>query len=305
MNLNDLEAEDIIIDKELRDLIPPLSNSEEDQLFKNLKEDGIRDPLVVWMRETEVKKDKSIYSYTLLDGHHRLEYAKKNLATFDVKVAYEVETREDAIIWMCHNQLGRRNISSIDKVALGLRMEGALKEKAKANSMANLKNSSTELANLPSRERVVDVREAVAAAVNMGARTYDKGKVVLANSTPQQIQAIRDGDASVHSRFVEITAEKEVSKEKNIQSNNPYQEDYTPEEKAEIDQKVRDAREKEKNARDHAKLKETKQQLRIAGVTNDANYWITKGLANFAMINKGEEKEAGIEIRKWLDEHGF
>ena len=288
MNLNDLEAEDIIIDREFRDLIPPLTNSEEDQLEQNIMIEGIRDPLVVW-------------DETLVDGHHRLEIAKKRGLKFNV-VKIRFASRNDAIIWIVKNQIGRRNLESIDKVALVLRMEGALKEKAKAQQIR--KPSDSVSANSP-EQKPIDVREEVAAAVNMGSNTYSKAKKVLANSTPQQIQAIRDGDASIHSRYVEITAEEEVLRKKNIQFNNPYQKDYTPEEKDEIDQKVRDAREKEKNDRDHAKLKETKQQLRIAGVTNDANYWITKGLANFAMINKGEEKEAGIEIRKWLDEHGF
>jgi len=49
----------------------------------------------------------------------------------------------------------------------------------------------------------------MSSVIGMGKATYDKGKVVLENSTPQQIQAIRDGDASINGRFAEIMAENE------------------------------------------------------------------------------------------------
>jgi hypothetical protein len=41
----------IVIDKEFQSLIPPLASEERQQLEQNIKEDGCRDPLVVWRQE--------------------------------------------------------------------------------------------------------------------------------------------------------------------------------------------------------------------------------------------------------------
>src|SRR5689334_20469111 len=50
----------IIIDDEIRALIPPLTTDERTQLMENLQAEGCRDPLVVW-------KGHGV----LLDGHNR------------------------------------------------------------------------------------------------------------------------------------------------------------------------------------------------------------------------------------------
>ena len=58
----------------------------------------IRDPLVIW-------------NGTILDGHNRYRIYKKHpglrFQTRDVKLS----DRNEAIIWICKNQLGRRNLT--------------------------------------------------------------------------------------------------------------------------------------------------------------------------------------------------
>jgi len=50
----------IQIDPEFRDIIPPLTKSEFDQLEKNLIEEGCREKVIVW-------------NSFLIDGHNRYE----------------------------------------------------------------------------------------------------------------------------------------------------------------------------------------------------------------------------------------
>jgi hypothetical protein len=89
----------IKIDPEFRDLIPPLSEVELEQLHINISNRGCLTPLVVW-------KEEGI----LLDGHNRYAFCKKCDYDYDVK-ELKFASREQAKIWVIENQLGRRNIS--------------------------------------------------------------------------------------------------------------------------------------------------------------------------------------------------
>jgi len=85
------------IDEEFKHLIPPLSQDERKQLEENIINDGCREPLCVWNK-------------TILDGHNRYEICTRLNIPF--KIVYKfLRSREEAVAWICANQLGRRNIS--------------------------------------------------------------------------------------------------------------------------------------------------------------------------------------------------
>ena len=86
------------IDPEFSALIPPLTKDEFEQLEKNIMADGCRDSIVAW---------KGV----IIDGHNRYKICNKHGIDFRVK-SMNFECREDAIIWICENQRGRRNIHS-------------------------------------------------------------------------------------------------------------------------------------------------------------------------------------------------
>lgn len=85
------------IDPEFRALIRPLSKEEYSALEANLILDGCREPLVTWMG-------------FIVDGHNRYEICNRLHIPYGA-VTYNFEGREEAIIWICNNQLGRRNIT--------------------------------------------------------------------------------------------------------------------------------------------------------------------------------------------------
>ena len=79
-------------------------------LEQNLLDDGCREPLTVW-------------NGTIVDGHNRYEICRRLGIPFEVR-EHHFETREEAIIWICTNQLGRRNISDeTRKYLIGKRYE--------------------------------------------------------------------------------------------------------------------------------------------------------------------------------------
>lgn len=85
------------IDLEFKRLLPELSPMELTQLEDNILREGCRDPIVVWRN-------------IIVDGHHRYDICKRNKLDFKV-VQMQFSSREEAMRWICLNQVGRRNLS--------------------------------------------------------------------------------------------------------------------------------------------------------------------------------------------------
>ena len=91
------------IDPEFQGKIPPLTFEEREQLEKNIVSDGkVINPIIVW---------KGL----VVDGHNRYTILQKH-----PDIPYTVHEKEfadrfEAIIWICKNQLGRRNLSPEQK----------------------------------------------------------------------------------------------------------------------------------------------------------------------------------------------
>ena len=87
----------IIIDKEFKSLIPPLTQEEYSNLEESLLAEGCRDPIILW-------------NDIIVDGHNRYEICSKLDIPF--RIVYKgFSSRYEAISWICLNQLARRNIS--------------------------------------------------------------------------------------------------------------------------------------------------------------------------------------------------
>ena len=89
----------IRIDREFETVCPPLSEDEAKQLEANILSDGeVTSPLIVW-------------NGIMVDGHNRrkiiLEHPELPFTIREI----QFESRFDAIIWICKNQLGRRNLT--------------------------------------------------------------------------------------------------------------------------------------------------------------------------------------------------
>jgi hypothetical protein len=99
LDLNGIPAtkQEIKIDEEFKGLIPRLADEEYKQLKSNIVTEGkCRDPLVLW-------------NGTIIDGHNRYEICMENHIPFK-RIEMEFESREEAILWIIKNQLGRRNL---------------------------------------------------------------------------------------------------------------------------------------------------------------------------------------------------
>lgn len=98
------------VDTGFKQLIPPLSAKELERLEHNIIRDGCREPICVW-------------NNTIVDGHNRYEICKRQRISFTIQ-HIDFENREEATIWICANQLGRRNIAEeTRKYLIGKRYE--------------------------------------------------------------------------------------------------------------------------------------------------------------------------------------
>ena len=94
------------IDPEFQGKIPPLTFEELNQLEANILRDGrIINPIIVWQG-------------LIVDGHNRYTIAKKHPEIPFTVHEKEFASRYEAIIWICKNQLGRRNLTPEQKLFL-------------------------------------------------------------------------------------------------------------------------------------------------------------------------------------------
>ena len=92
------EILNIIIDEELKNLLPELSKNTFKLLEESLLEHGCLHPLTLW-------------GNILIDGHNRYEIAKKHSIPITA-VSKEFNSRDEVIIWIITTQVSRRNLNA-------------------------------------------------------------------------------------------------------------------------------------------------------------------------------------------------
>ena len=107
------------VDPEFQSLIDPLSPDEFNGLEKNILDNGLNDPIVIW-------------NDTIVDGHNRYNICTKhNIEIRTRPVSFQ--SRESAIRWIIRNQLDRRNLLAPARIRLAMRFAHSIEEEAKAN----------------------------------------------------------------------------------------------------------------------------------------------------------------------------
>lgn len=207
----------IVIDKEFRNLIPPLTEAEQHGLETSIMADGCRDALIVWAEEG-----------ILLDGHHRKEICDR------LNIEYRIETlsfpsREEAADWVDANQLGRRNLTP-DQASL---IRGRRYNRTKGSRADNLKQNAPKGHFVPS----VDQSERLAKEHGVTGRTIKRdGQFAAAvesikSSVPDIEERVMAGDIPSKQAVIEAARKPETAQEKlkpHIAQNSGENEWYTP-----------------------------------------------------------------------------
>lgn len=96
---------DIEVDPILESVCLPLQPDEFELLEQQILRDGCQDALKVWDKD-----GKQI----LLDGHNRLKICRKHKLPYDTSTI-EIDSIDEAIIWIVDNQKGRRNVATSEQ----------------------------------------------------------------------------------------------------------------------------------------------------------------------------------------------
>ena len=207
------------IDPELRDLLPPLADDEYKQLEKNIVDNGFdrNFPIMEWRG-------------FIVDGHNRYSICRKHNIDYTIgTLAYE--TKEEVMRWMLDIQLGRRNLTPIQRILVAEKYRPVYEKQAKENlskavSESNKNRANPTLPNLVNMEqKPIDTTQELANIAGVGKETYRMGAKILNSDNDELKQRVLSGKTSITAGYKELqnknkpkvdeVVEKPVEKENN------------------------------------------------------------------------------------------
>ena len=190
---------DLTVDPEFRDLIPPLNEEELKLLEESLVADGCESPLIVW---------KGV----IIDGHNRYMICQKHDIPFSIQEKH-FDTREEVMLWMLRNQLGRRNLNNYQRVELVLKFEPLVKNAAEQRMMAG--KAANPVPTLAQGQTKGRTRDHLSEAAGVSHGTFAKAKKLVQSADEETKRELRAGKVTVNRAYTELL-EKEHEGETKI-----------------------------------------------------------------------------------------
>lgn len=190
---------DLAVDPEFRDLIPPLNEEELKLLEESLVADGCESPLTVW-------------NGVIIDGHNRYAICRKHEIPFSIQEK-NFSSRDDAMLWMLRNQLGRRNLNSYQRVELVLKFEPLVKNAAEQRMLAG--KAANPVPTLAQGQTKGKTRDHLSEAAGVSHGTFAKAKKLVQSADEETKRELRAGKVTVNRAYTELL-EKEHEGETKI-----------------------------------------------------------------------------------------
>ena len=190
---------DLTVDPEFRDLIPPLNEEELKLLEESLVADGCESPLIVW-------------NGVIVDGHNRYAICRKHGIPFSIQEK-NFSSRDDAMLWMLRNQLGRRNLNNYQRVELVLKFEPLVKNAAEQRMMAG--KAANPVPTLAQGQTKGRTRDHLSEAAGVSHGTFAKAKKLVQSADEETKRELRAGKVTVNRAYTELL-EKEHEGETKI-----------------------------------------------------------------------------------------
>lgn len=184
------------IDNEFKNLIPPLTKEEYQQLEENLIKEGCIDALILW-------------NGTIVDGHNRYEICTRRKIHFDTKEMI-FNSKEEVKEWIIRHQFGRRNISINQRSLLALRLEDVIKAMAKLRQKLHGGTAPGKNTLSPGTEsEIVHTDKELAKIAKVSEKTIQRTRVILKEGTEEQKERFKSDKAPVKTIYNEIRKPKE------------------------------------------------------------------------------------------------
>ena len=196
-----MEQKELKIDPELRDLLPPLTDDEYKQLEKNIVENGFDKnfPIMEW------------HGF-IVDGHNRFSICKKHNIEYVVgTLGYE--TKDEVMQWMLDIQLGRRNLSPIQRIAVAEKYRPIYERQAKERQATSTGGATPQLTpNLVEAEKGRnrsnnETNAKLAQVAGVGKETYRMGAKVLNSNNEELKERVLSGETSISAGYKELQNE--------------------------------------------------------------------------------------------------
>ncbi|MCL2078355.1 MAG: hypothetical protein FWH17_00775 [Oscillospiraceae bacterium] len=186
--------QNIIIDEEIRDLLPALDGETLKSLEESILQYGCMYPLVI----TTLDGVENV----LIDGHNR--YAICTEHGIDFETSYkEFQTREDALIWVISNQVARRNLTPVQlSYFRGLHYN---KEKKLVGNSTGANGREEEFFK---NERIPQTTETAA----LLAKKYDISKSTIYGDAKAAASIDKIGNASPKAKSMIFSGEAKIDK---------------------------------------------------------------------------------------------
>ena len=138
----------LIINPKFEQIIPPLTPEEFAQLEENILTEGrIINPIITW-------------EDVIVDGHNRYKIALKHSQISFTTISKEFACDDEVVIWICNNQLGRRNITDSHREYLvGKRYDAEKNMHGGDRKSANTKSSGQNdhlISHKKTREKIAE-----------------------------------------------------------------------------------------------------------------------------------------------------
>jgi len=179
----------LAVDKEFKQLIPPLLEEEYRQLEQNILAKGkCLNPIILW-------------DGIIVDGHNRFYICMTHGIEFEVKDMH-FESREEAKLWILENQLGRRNLTDAARIELALCKEELLKRMAKERqSCAGGDKTRPRALLAESSKESIDVRKAVAKEAGVGQWNLRLYKQIKEQGNPILLEKVKKGELKIGTAY--------------------------------------------------------------------------------------------------------
>jgi hypothetical protein len=161
------------------DIFPMLEGDEFDAFVQDIKEHGLKEPIVT-------------YKGKIIDGRNRFKACRE----LNIKPIYTEWDGEGTITEMVVSlNLHRRHLSTNQRAMLGVKIQESLRGEAKDRMMAGVANPSKKSHEGPNESRS---SARTAAIVKTSAFPVEKAAIVCDHGIPELIEAVQADQVAVH-----------------------------------------------------------------------------------------------------------
>jgi len=147
------------VNPKFRDVIPPLTAEEYNNLRESIIAEGCRDAIIVW-------------DGVIVDGHHRYAICQELGIPFNVSETI-FDDEDEAILWIAKNQVSRRNLSDVDRGRIALKLKDKIMARAKEKQCCGINQYSLST-KLSEASTPIDTRKELAKIAGLSEGTLAK-----------------------------------------------------------------------------------------------------------------------------------